>query len=127
MAETLDQAWEWLLDCARGHDASCADRSKTWPAPIMTPLALAAATTRLRRFYPFIGHELLCFATSPVWYQGEGAVAPAFIGVAADPDRYIVWSGHPSCREPVAEILQTTDPLAAATELDRLLTDWRKG
>jgi len=126
VAETLDQSWEWLIDGARAHDARCADRSKAWPAPIMTPLALAAATTRLRRFYPFTSHELLCFATSPVWYQLEGAVAPGFIGVAADPDDYIVWSGHPHDAQPNEKILETTDPFAAVTELERLLGDWPK-
>jgi hypothetical protein len=123
MPGTLDQKWDWMLGCAREFDESCADRSQTWPPPIMTALVMAAAATGLRRFYPFTSHQLLRFATSPEWYLGEGAVAPGCIDLAADPDRYIVWSGQ-LFHEPLRNILETVDAVAAVRELDRLLAGW---
>lgn len=89
---SLDREWDWLFACAQAFDETCADRSKTWPPPIMTPLAAAAAETSLRRFYPFLSHHLLCLGTSPAWFL-QGAVAPACIGVANNPDIYnrVVW------------------------------------
>jgi hypothetical protein len=100
VAGDLDSEWDLLVACARAFDNSCADRSESWPPPIMTPLATSAASSVLRRFYPFLSHNLLRLATSPGWYLGDGAVARAFIGLAgsqtsmssgpADP-----WSGSP--------------------------------
>jgi hypothetical protein len=123
MAWSLDQAWEWQLDSARDFDEDCADRSRTWPPPIMTALVTAAAASGLRRFFPFTSHQLLRFATSPEFYLGTGAVAPACIDLVADPDGYIVWWGqlfHDSLRK----VLETADPAAAVTELDQLLIGW---
>lgn len=123
MACSLDQAWEWELDSARAFDKECADRSRTWPPPIMTPLVAAAAITALRRLFPFASHQFRCFATTPEWYLGTGAVAPACIGLVADPDGSIVWSGH-LFHDSLRKVLETPDPVAAVTELDRLLTGW---
>lgn len=123
MNGALDREWDWLFACARAFDETCADRSKTWPPPIMAPLAAAAAKTSLRRFYPFLSHHLLCLSTSPVWYLGDGAIAPACVGVASSPDIYIVWSGQ-LFRDQVHNVRETQDPAEAAAEVDRLLVGW---
>ena len=86
------------------------------------PLAAAAAETSLRRFYPFLSHHLLCLSTSPAWFL-QGAVAPACIGVANNPDIYIVWSGQ-LFRDPVHNVLESTDPADAVAEVERLLAGW---
>ena len=72
---------------------------------------------------PFASHQFRCFATTPEWYLGTGAVAPACIGLVADPDGSIVWSGH-LFHDSLRKVLETPDPVAAVTELDRLLTGW---
>jgi hypothetical protein len=118
MGWTLDQAWDWQRDCAQAFDDSRPDRSSTWP-PNMTSLVMAAATSELRRLYPFTRYQSLRFATSPQWYLGAGEVAPARVDLADDPLCYIVWSGAPQRR-----IAETTDPIAAVTHLEHLLTNW---
>jgi hypothetical protein len=118
----LDRDWDWLFACARAFDETCADRSKTWPPPIMAPLAAAAAKTSLRRFYPFLSRHLLCLSTSPARFL-EGAVAPACIGIASNPDIYIVWSGQ-LFRDQVRNVLESLDPADAVAEVERLLADW---
>jgi hypothetical protein len=123
VADAFDQGWDDLLASAQAFDESCADRSKAWPPPIMTALAMAAANTHLRRFWPFLSHNVLRFSTSPAWYLGDGAVAPACIGTAHSPDRYIVWSGQ-LLRETVQNALETPDPVDAVTEAERLLAGW---
>jgi len=122
MGWTLDDTWDWLRDCAQAFDDSRPGRSSTWP-PNMTSLVMAAATSGLRRLYPFTRHQSLRFATSPEWYLGTGAVAPACVDLVTDPLGYIVWSGPPSAG-PRAKVAETTDPIQAITHLELLLGNW---
>ncbi|MGX6601779.1 hypothetical protein ACWKSP_06535 [Micromonosporaceae bacterium Da 78-11] len=122
MGWTLDQAWDWQRDCAQAFDDSRPGRSSTWP-PNMTSLVMAAATSGLRRLYPFTRYQSLRFATSPEWYLGAGEIAPAGVDLVTDPLGYVVWSGRPLDAAP-HRIAETTDPIAAVTHLEQLLTGW---
>jgi hypothetical protein len=123
MAVDPDRAWDWLLECADGFDESCADRSKTWPPPIMAPLARAAATSGLRRFYPWLSHNLMRLSIPCDDWIMRPNVAPAFAGVGPNPDRYVVWEGE-LFSGPTEVTLETPDPVRAVTELERLLAAW---
>ena len=87
----------------------------------MAELVEAASRTGLVRFFPFKSVTMLRFATSPLWYQCEGQVAPVHIEVTSFPDRYLVCSGY----FPSAElVLETGDPAAAAARAEELLVSW---
>ncbi len=122
MGWTLDDAWDWLRDCAQAFDDSRPDRSSTWP-PNMTSLVMAAATSGLRRLYPYTRHQSLRFATSPQWYLGTGELAPGGVDLVSDPLGYVVWSGSPTAA-PHDRIAETTDAIAAITQLEEVLADW---
>ena len=122
MGWTLDDAWDWLRDCAQAFDDSRPGRSSTWP-PNMTGLVMAAATSGLRRLYPFTRHQSLRFATSPEWYLGTGAIAPAGVDLVTDPLGYVVWSGPPATG-PRDNVAETTDPIRAVSRLELLLGNW---
>ena len=72
------------------------------------------------RLYPFTGHEFLCFADGPGVWNGNGELAPAFVG-RTRPEGYLVYQGKPyggHCT------LTTHDPDEAAAEVQRLLAGW---
>lgn len=71
----------------------------------------------------FLSHHLLRLSMAPVWYWGEGAVAPTCVGVASRPDRCIVWSGQLFVDQ-VQSVLETQNPADAVAKADRLLADW---
>ena len=90
--------------------------------PILAALVEAASRTDLMRLFPFKSIYMLRFATSPLWYEGEGEVAPAYIELMPRPVRYLVYSGNPLG---IAElVLETGDPAAAAARAEELLASW---
>jgi hypothetical protein len=123
MAVDVVSGWDWLLECAEAFDESCADRSRTWPPPIMTPLAKAASMSGLRRLYPWLSHHLLRFSIPCDDWMLRPNVAPAFAGVMPDPDGYVVWEGE-LFFGPTEVTLVTRDPVRAVAELERLLAAW---
>lgn len=114
--------WDEEMAAAEAFDVSCADRSKAWPPPIMATLVEAASRTDLVRFFPFHSHNVLRFATSPNWYLSEGDVAPAFVVLGRNPDRYLVFSGE--LRGITTIELETDSPTAAADRAADLLLSW---
>jgi hypothetical protein len=120
LAVDLDAEWDRFLACAEAFDESCADRSKTWPPPIMRPLASAAAASGLRRFSPWLSHHLLRLSipSDELWIHPNPV--PGFAGVMNGPDRYIVWEGQ-LFPGPAKITLETPDPIHAIEELERLL------
>lgn len=78
----------------------------------------------LRRLYPFTSHNLLRFSRSPaVDVRHRDGIAPAFVAVVSDPDRYVVFSGAIGA-DPLSAVLETSDAAAAVEEVERLLSDW---
>jgi hypothetical protein len=88
----------------------------------MAALVEAASRTDLVRLFPFHSHNVLRFATSPQWYLGVGDVAPAFIMLEPNPDRYLVYSGD--LRGANAIELETDSPAAAAARAAELVLSW---
>jgi hypothetical protein len=119
-----DAAWESQLMHARSDDEHRADRSQSRVPPITSALVTAAMNSRLRRLFPFTSHNLLRLSTSSdLGMRRRDHVAPAFVAVVPDPDRYIVHSGAIGA-EPATSILETPDPAAAVAEVERLLSRW---
>ncbi|WP_433373809.1 hypothetical protein ACQPZX_02630 [Actinoplanes sp. CA-142083] len=85
---------------------------------MMAPLVRAAWATDLSRFEPYISMFLLCFEAGP------GDTLPLSIGVAADPDVYIVWWGVPWLTPRCTAVEITGDAREAATLAEQLLS-WR--
>ena len=122
MVQPTQLWWDEQLDFAEAFDETCAERSKTWPPPIMAELVSVASRTDLVRLCPFISHNVLRFATSPRWYVGEGSVAPAFIALFGNPDGYVVYSGELFGNADA--VLDTANAADAAAKAAELLASW---
>ena len=117
-------AWEDQLAPAEAEDAHRSDRSRSWVPPILAPLVAAAMNSSLRRLFPFTSHNMLRFARSAdlgVWDRTK--IAPVFVAVVPDPDRYLVYAGE-FAEELPDPVLETDDPAAAIAEVERRLAGW---
>jgi hypothetical protein len=94
MVQPTESWWTEQLAEAEAFDGYSADRAKSWVPPILAALVSAASRTGLVRLYPCRSVNLLRFATSPLWYAGEGHVAPALIALQPNPDGDGVYSGE---------------------------------
>lgn len=91
----------------------------------MADLVTAAMDSGLRRLFPFTSHNMLRFARSGdrgVW--DRDAIAPVFVAVVPEPDRYVVYTGE-FAEELPDPVLETDDPTAAVAEVERALSGWR--
>jgi hypothetical protein len=122
--QSPESAWDAQIAAARDADRGSENRSLSWVPPIMEPLVRAAQSTGLRRLYPFTSHNQLRFGTAPPAIGGDnGSIAPIFIAVSTDPDRYVVYLDRGDLGQHQA-VLETTSPGAAATEAERRLASW---
>jgi hypothetical protein len=110
-----------MLEDAQSFDESCMDRTKTGPPPIMEDLVEAARRSALARFYPFTSHAVLRFSTAPL---PGGELPPVAIGLAGQPDEYVVWWGDVSTMRDAHVQLLTTDAEEAVTLAALLLSGW---
>lgn len=114
-------AWDRMLEEARSFDESCMDRTKSWPPPIMEDLVEAARRSALARFYPFSSHAVLRFSTAPL---PDGELPPVAIGLASQPDEYVVWWGEGSTVTDTHVQLLTTDVEEAVALAASLVSGW---
>jgi hypothetical protein len=128
MDDATATAWEFQLAAAVEDDAARQDGHASWVPPIMQPLVLAAMHSNLRRLAPFTSHNLLRFRMLDM---SEGlpnlrqeTIAPAFVAVVPEPDRYVVIAGQVGV-EPWDIVLETADPTTAVDQVVELLIDWR--
>jgi hypothetical protein len=90
----------------------------------MADLATATMNSRLRLLFPSTSHNMLRFARSAdlgVWDRTK--IAPVFVAVVPDPDRYVVYAGE-FVEELPDPVLGTDDPDMAVAEVERLLSGW---
>ncbi|GAB3842176.1 hypothetical protein ACFPIJ_43110 [Dactylosporangium cerinum] len=88
----LHREWDDLLAGARLDDARSVPG--TWPPPLRTALVLAARDSTLGAFHPFTSMSGLWFCATPLPGAAED-ILPVGIGIAMDPDEYVVWWDHP--------------------------------
>ncbi|MFJ9871337.1 hypothetical protein [Streptomyces sp. NPDC101165] len=106
---SLDDDWDWQMQCARAHDALLRD-TDSWVPPVEEELVLAARMSALSQWYPSTSHNCLRFLDGPApWVPGgrdDVRYLPGCISFAKEgADRsavFRVWSGH---------LLQTPDPV----------------
>ena len=121
-------AWEDQLAAAEADDAYRSDRSRSWVPPILAPLVATAMNSSLRRLFPFTSHNLLRFSRSPdVAMPNSADIAPAFVAVVPDPDRYVVLAGAFDAQR-WHSVFETTEPVAAVAQVERVLStsSWRE-
>jgi hypothetical protein len=125
---SLDEAWDWAVETARGADRWTSTR-ESWVPPVEEELVLAARAGPLCRWYPFTSHNHLRFADGPLLFvpgAKECRVLPGSIsfdkgGPGGDPV-FRVWSGT-LMQMPDPVLVETTPDAATAVEtLLRLLT-----
>jgi hypothetical protein len=119
----LASMWECWADVARDRDALRLETGG-WEPPNLAALVAAVRQTRLTRFFPFMGHDILYFADGPGIWDDKGEVAPACI--ANRPEGYVVSQGAVGYGPPgpAIDTLTTYDPDEAAAEAERLLEGW---
>ncbi|MFE2970640.1 hypothetical protein ACFXKC_44905 [Streptomyces sp. NPDC059340] len=131
---SLDDDWDWQMQCARAHDASLRGMD-SWVPPVEEELVLAARASALSQWHPTTSHNYLRFSDGPPpWVPGgrdDARYLPGCISFAkegADGSAvFRVWSGF---------LLQTPDPVlvlatpeavvAVETLVEVLTTDSRE-
>jgi hypothetical protein len=121
----LQQEWDDLLAGARLDDARSVPGQ--WPPPLRTGLVLAARGSALGVLHPVVSLTVLWFCASPLPGAAQD-ILPVGIGIATDPDEYVVWWGHPfrlgAGRRPVIQLL-TTEATEAVDLAVLLFRAWR--
>ena len=112
----LQDAWDWMVDTARGADASLWG-GDSWVPPVEEELVLTARASELGQLFPFTSHNSLRFTDGPPFWAPHGrddvTELPGSIsfdngGPHASP-LFRVWSGR---------LLQTPDPVLVLTTPD---------
>ncbi|MFF7470574.1 hypothetical protein [Streptomyces sp. NPDC008092] len=126
---SLDDDWDWQLQCARAHDASLRD-TDSWVPPVEEELVLAARASALSRWYPSTSHNYLRFLDGPApWVPGgrdDVRYLPGSISFAkegADGGAvFRVWSGMLLRTPDPVLVLATPEAAVAVEALVKVLT-----
>ncbi|MFD9222311.1 hypothetical protein ACFWDI_20390 [Streptomyces sp. NPDC060064] len=125
---SLNDAWDWMVECARAADASVRD-TESWVPPVEEELVVAARASALSRWYPFTSHNYLRFMDRPpFWLPGGGDSAdlPGCISFdCGGPDGspvFRVWSGLLLRTPDPVLVLVSSDAAVAIEALVQLLT-----
>ncbi|MEV5877377.1 hypothetical protein AB0L75_24750 [Streptomyces sp. NPDC052101] len=126
---SLDDDWDWQIQCARTHDALLRD-TDSWVPPVEEELVLAARATALSQWYPSTSHNYLRFSDGPPpWVPGgrdDVRYVPGCISFAKEGADgsvvFRVWSGLLlQSPEPVL-VLATPHAVVAVEALMKVLT-----
>ena len=116
-----EEYWNEWLRIAELKDGRAQVRSLRTP-PILADLIKAARKTTLRRFFPFVSHDILRFSTRPMSDSGDPLIVPVFVVLSHD-DGYMIYEGDFS-QSDVPMVISTHSAAVATSEIERLLTRW---
>ncbi|MEW2253352.1 hypothetical protein AB0907_39325 [Streptomyces sp. NPDC006975] len=127
---SLEDDWEWQVQCARANDAWVRSTAASWVPPVEEELVLAARATALSQWYPSTSHNYFRFSDGPPPWAPSGRddvrYLPGCISFAKEgvdgSAVFLVWSGHLLLSPDPVLVLATPDAVVAAEALVEVLT-----